>query len=365
MALLVPFGLREGQLYEPHQGANGKDCGCICPGCKHPLVAKQNAQTPHFAHASGENCKNGLETAIHFAAKQLVAERMEIALPEVNLQIPRGFGERPSQQHLYISTLRPLSEVRIEPWLDGFRPDLIVVDFPQSQGSINFAPPREILIEIAVTHFVDEAKRAQIKERNLHAIEIDVSEARDKMDFALLKTFLFNVPSPAVWIHHPKAAELEQEYIEHRELKWIIKEKMESNRFKSYRDLNPREQIRKNLSKAGMGTQQLKALTAFVAGEKSFPAGREAWQSAVLVYLSKAIEEYDARVQPLKWVYFEDMVEWLGKIFEVKVAFPDAEKVAAWKYLKHLETLGLVKLLHHQIFEVIKHPKDFKPTGLL
>jgi hypothetical protein len=179
------------------------------------------------------------------------------------------------------------------------------------------------------------------------------------MDFALLKTFLFQVPSPAVWIHHPKASELEQEYIEHRELKWIIKEKMELNRFKSYRDLNPREQIRKNLSKAGIDPKKLKALTAFVAGEKSYPAGREAWQSAVLAYLSKAIEEYDARVQPMKWVYFEELVEWLGKIFEVKVAFPDAEKVAAWKYLKHLETLGLVKLLHHQIFEVIKHPKDF------
>lgn len=33
MALLVPFGLKDGGLYEPTQVLNGKDCGCVCPGC--------------------------------------------------------------------------------------------------------------------------------------------------------------------------------------------------------------------------------------------------------------------------------------------------------------------------------------------
>jgi competence CoiA-like predicted nuclease len=96
MPLRVPFGLRDGLLYEPRQVSNGKACGCICPGCQHPLVAKQNAQTPHFAHAPGEDCNNGTETAIHLAAKQLIAERMEVSIPAVVLHLSGGYGVKES-----------------------------------------------------------------------------------------------------------------------------------------------------------------------------------------------------------------------------------------------------------------------------
>ena len=81
MALLVPFGLKDDVLYEPQQVPNGKACGCLCPGCKHTLIARQNAKTPHFAHAVGEDCQKGFETAVHLAAKQLIAERMELSIP--------------------------------------------------------------------------------------------------------------------------------------------------------------------------------------------------------------------------------------------------------------------------------------------
>jgi len=83
--LLVPFGLKDDKLYEPKptQVENGKACGCVCPACKKPLVAKQNAKTPHFAHAQDENCSRGLETAVHLAVKQIIAEKMEVRLPAV------------------------------------------------------------------------------------------------------------------------------------------------------------------------------------------------------------------------------------------------------------------------------------------
>lgn len=351
MSLLVPFGLRDGQLYEPRHGANGKDCGCICPGCHHPLIARQNAPTPHFAHAPGQDCKTGGETSIHYAAKQLIAERMKISLPAVNLQFPGGYGDKPCTQSLYTSTLRSLSEVRIEPWLDGFRPDLVVVDLDR---------PREILIEIAVTHCVDESKLAQIKNRGLHAVEIDVSSAREKMDFALLTKVLFDVPSSGVWLHHPRADELEQEYLVKRERDWKAREKTQYDRFENYRNLNPLEQTRRNVAKAGVNPKILKALTVFVPGEKSYAAGREAWQSAVLAYISNKIKDdsIEGFVIGVE-LDTETLEDWLSKLFEVEPIFPDGEKIALWMYLKHLETLGLIRHERNKKFDILMHPKDF------
>ena len=351
MSLLVPFGFRDGQLYEPRQVSNGKACGCTCPGCQHPLVAKQNAQTPHFAHAPGDACKNGLETAIHLAAKQLISERMELSIPAVTLQFPGGYGVKKSTQELYVSNLKTLSEVRIEPWFNGFRPDIVVVELDRA---------REILIEIAVTYFVEEPKLTQIKNHGLHAIEIDVSAAREKMDFFLLKKFLFDVPSLGVWLHHPRAAELEQESLSKREREWKAKEQAQSNRFENYRLLNPREQTRRNIAKAKITPEKLKALTAFVPGENAYLGGRYAWQSAVLAYIAKQIEEqgFDS-VSYGSYLESEDVVSWLSKLFDIKPPFHEAEKIALWKYLKHLETLGLLQQ-RKTFFEILILPKDYQ-----
>lgn len=353
MALLVPFGLKEGLLYEPRQVSNGKTCGCICPGCQHPLVAKQNAQTPHFAHAPGEDCKNGLETAIHLAAKQLIAERMEVSIPAINLQFPGGYGEKPSTEHLYTSNLRPLAEVRIEPWLDGFRPDIVVVESHRQ---------RKILIEIAVTHFVDDIKLTKIKNRGIHAIEIDVSAAREQMDFALLDRFLFNVPSFGRWLYHPEAAELEQQYVTKRANAWDARRKAESDRFANYRMYNPREKLKRNIAKAGLNETKFKALSAFVPGEDSFDDGRHAWQSAVLAYIVNQVEEYGFEGKPIGAGVDKDELDfWLAKLFDITPKFPEAEKIAVWKYLKHLEALGLLQHSRNKSFEILILPQDYQP----
>ena len=86
--LRVPFGLQGGRLYEPLQVPNGQACDCVCPGCHRPLIARQNAKTPHFAHAPGEDCAHALETAVHLAAKQIITDRRELRLPAVKYLNP-------------------------------------------------------------------------------------------------------------------------------------------------------------------------------------------------------------------------------------------------------------------------------------
>jgi hypothetical protein len=308
MSLLVPFGFKDGSLYEPRQVSNGKSCVCVCPGCHHPLIARQKAQTPHFAHAAGEDCKNGFETAIHLAAKQLIAERMEFSFPAVDLNLPGGYGCKESTQNIYTSNVKQLSEVRIEPWLNGFRPDLVIVD---SGGN-------EVLIEIAVTHFVDDEKLAKIKSRGIRAIEIDISSAREKLDFSLLNKYLFGSPSSGIWLYHPLTEKLKQEYLTKRENEWESSRKAESDKFANYRMLNPREKTRRNIAKAQITNEQLKALSVFVPGENAFDGGRYTWQSAVLAYISNQVEEYgfDGKSCGVE-MDFESIVEWLNQLFDM------------------------------------------------
>jgi hypothetical protein len=60
-----------------------------------------------------------------------------------------------------------------------------------------------VLVEVAVTHFVDERKLWQIKQQEVAAIEIDLSMLRDAT-FAALETALFDDPSRTSWLYHPR-----------------------------------------------------------------------------------------------------------------------------------------------------------------
>lgn len=353
--MLVPFGLKDGVLYEPCQVLNGKDCGCFCPGCNHPLIARQKAKTPHFAHAAGKACGDGRETAIHLAAKQLIAERMELALPAVDVPLPvrwgpiQGgweWGRIQEKQRLYNSLLMPLSNVRIEPWLDDFRPDIVVIE----AGS-----DTEILVEIAVTHFVDERKLDKIKARGIRTIEIDVSDARGAVGFNMLDHLLFGVPSKAKWLHHPQAEQMELDYVEKQKQERADRDASEAARFANYRMLNPREKIKRNIAKAKLSPEELMGLTAFVPGEDTYNDGRLAWQSAVLAYIVKQIEEdviFNTHLET------DDLTLWLSKLFDISARFPDAEKIALWKYLKHLESIGLLRQ-DRRNFVILMPPRNW------
>lgn len=75
---LIPFGERDGLLYQADEVENGLGCNCYCPGCKRPLVAaNQGAKVlPYFRHAQADTCKTGFVSAIkRKAIELLVAER--------------------------------------------------------------------------------------------------------------------------------------------------------------------------------------------------------------------------------------------------------------------------------------------------
>lgn len=170
----------DGRMVHVNDVQNGRKCGCICPVCKSPLIARQGKiRTWHFAHAAEVNCDSTGETTLHLAAKQVLKDLDgRILIPK---EVIRKTGWPSSTQssgkgrtrlnglmtHIVPERRASESIVRVEPqdWAQqGFRPDAVL----EKDGS-------QLLIEIRVTHEVDAEKRRRIQKAGLGVIEIDLS----------------------------------------------------------------------------------------------------------------------------------------------------------------------------------------------
>lgn len=161
MSMYVAMNSQQ-QLVTIQDVERGLACGCICVECGEVLVARKGVQNEHhFAHYSNkESCAVHRESLLHLFGKQVIHEAMGLQMPHLPDQPPK-FGNP--------SSWWDFERVEEEIWLDGFRPDL----FAHLRGG------QRVLIEIAVTSFIDETKLALIKERNLWALEVDLSDLHD------------------------------------------------------------------------------------------------------------------------------------------------------------------------------------------
>ncbi|NOE33329.1 competence protein CoiA family protein [Ruegeria sp. HKCCD7318] len=171
----------DGRLVHVRYVQNGLKCGCICPSCKSPLIARQGKRRVwHFAHASDVNCSSFGETALHLAAKQTLKDlKGKIFIPEEVIRkegwsAPNQWESGPFAKlnalmtHSVPGRIASESSVRIEPqdWEhQGFRPDAVL--------ELNDV---QLFIEILVTHEVDQKKLGRMRRVGIGAIEIDLSE---------------------------------------------------------------------------------------------------------------------------------------------------------------------------------------------
>ena len=234
----IPFGLdSNGNIVDVHSVPRGLSCGCTCPGCGTPLVARKGTKTVHhFAHYRDQNnefnCEHGLESGLHKAAKKIISEGSLLKLPElvidgITLYKPRTWKYSQAKQ-----------EVRLG---DS---NHIVVDVMLSDGK------RSLAIEIAVTHFIDKDKLDKIKELNLSTIEIDLgSHSKEVTDFNSLRNLLMKDSLTKQWIHTSKLDKLLDEVARKKEERRLYREKMEAIRREAEEKERERELIRQKQEK--------------------------------------------------------------------------------------------------------------------
>lgn len=231
---LLTYALSEGNLVHIAEVDNGLACNCQCPGCRQPLVAKNglsNKKAAHFAHYQSEECVAALESAKHLLAKKILTETRELNTPAYHYDYnPENEKSRWKEPDLIffdeVICEKPIAEF-------GFKPD-----------AIGIKKKKEVYIEFAHTHFVDEEKRSKIKKTGNACIEIDLKDV--PLEEEVMKTFFVSDSPLKYWIANPrrdteyeneqKKKRLEKE--ERKRLK-ILKEQeksaLEARRLEEYR----------------------------------------------------------------------------------------------------------------------------------
>lgn len=173
------FGLRDGEIVGIDSVARGLACRCTCPHCAAPFVARKGARkTHHFAHYRSPDCTKSLETALHLLAKQILRSAERVAIP----------------QGLSVPTVA-IASCSLETNLGGIRPDVILTT---DAG-------RELLVEVAVTHPVDDAKQRRLRDTGRLAMEISLGHLLRKGDIEDVTRAVLHNPATRRWIVGPTA----------------------------------------------------------------------------------------------------------------------------------------------------------------
>lgn len=187
VGIQLPYGLKDGaQPVHISEVPTGLACGCSCPQCGKRLVAKKGRLVVHhFAHYATQaaQCTWATESALHRLAKDILAGEKAIWLPATPLLLP---GTPRAKDEGWF----PYETARLEERINDVRADLLLTNGTDA-----------VMVEIAVSHFCNEAKIQKIEAAGVSAIEINLSGFdlfNSDLDLrsALLKE------APRTWLFH-------------------------------------------------------------------------------------------------------------------------------------------------------------------
>ena len=161
----------------------GDACGCICPKCKEPLIAKHcynEGKSPHFAHVSGKVCIGAQMSALHLRAQQIIVEKLAVMAPAY-----KKYNRTVKSKKLEFINAFP---EECGEW-EGIRPDVVCEDVSGNKWSI----------EIFYTNAIDDNRRRIIIDQGIPCLEIDVN----KVKYEDLEEFLINSAKHRYWINNP------------------------------------------------------------------------------------------------------------------------------------------------------------------
>lgn len=198
----VQYALQGSEVVHISEVESGLTCGCHCVSCGSALVAKKGSLViHHFAHHNRNDCPTAFETSLHLGVKRVLEQEMQFRFPA--LKVEQQFGN-PLQ--IYPAKLLRFTELNIEKAIDQVIPDLLIkVDNSQC------------MLEIYVTHKVDQNKLEKIKKLNIGAVEIDFSRIDREVDDEYIRDVILNGTDCKTWLFNPKAEALQQENRKKRE----------------------------------------------------------------------------------------------------------------------------------------------------
>jgi hypothetical protein len=199
------LGLRNSRIVHITEVESGLRCNCYCPCCGGKFVAyKGKILRPHFKHQVESNCNYSFETSLHYLAKEIIQEKRYLDLPMVNWTIPNTpfswFAENSVPPFETVEFQRVyFDKVDVEKSESDFKPDLRC-----------YVGDKQLLIEITVTHGIDEKKLRKIKNNDVPLLEINLSSLEHTITKKTLTKALYHKkasspePKNFKWIYNPR-----------------------------------------------------------------------------------------------------------------------------------------------------------------
>jgi hypothetical protein len=134
---------------------NGDKCNCVCLDCNKSLIAKHGKHnTHHFSHIGDSNCNGGGETLLHLLTKEVISENKNFFIPNIIIK-PDILSNQYGYPKLcnndfkkeFFGEFYKIKEIKLEQQISNIQPDII-------SKLIYDNKEYELLIEIAVTHFI-------------------------------------------------------------------------------------------------------------------------------------------------------------------------------------------------------------------
>lgn len=171
------------------------------------------------------------ETLLHREVKAIVEQASSIATPGLEVEVtrdpPEEFGgdwEEDRIRKLWMTASRnlALNEVRLERRLGSIVPDVIGTlgggqihthggtmtmvsgDFEEDVEDTYSQPwPLTLLVEVTVTHGIDEEKLRRIRELDLPTLEINIGSLGGQVTLEGLRALIVDQTIGKRWVHHP------------------------------------------------------------------------------------------------------------------------------------------------------------------
>lgn len=197
--LNLTVAIKNGIITSVDDVESGLKCGCVCPACGEPLVAKKGAKRiHHFAHHSGHNCEYGYESSLHLAAKEILSKSKKIILPPVYVIFPDSYKKN---ELVCDAKEIGIEKVELEKRFGDVIPDVVV-----------YAGGRQFFIEIYVTHRIDEEKLQKLKKADISTIEIDLSTKNSITSMGELTDLLLSNNDKKKWKYNSLANKYLQKF---------------------------------------------------------------------------------------------------------------------------------------------------------
>lgn len=199
------YGLKNGQLLHVSQVEKGLKCGCICPACKTKLVARKGTiKTHHFAHYR-EDCPHSLETTLHMVAKEILQKAKKITIPPVQVK----FDSYKDPWVISKEQTIVFEEAKLKHRQNDIIPDVIL-----------YLKGTPLIVEIAVTHKIDENKLMKIKRMGISVLEISIPDREITMEE--LQQLVVSDTENKKWIYNVRAEQILKKVLNSAERKDIV-----------------------------------------------------------------------------------------------------------------------------------------------